>query len=148
MKKIAVLFIIMFSIISCKTDKSEQKLFYKAVNGEDIALLSLTVGENYFFGQYEVRYGGSSKDIGEVRGDIFGDTLKGKFKYLSYGGSYKIAPFVLLKHNEILKLGSGSISTYMNIPFYIPETLEFKDADFQFRKIDRKAFEKLVAIVR
>ena len=29
---------------------------------------------------------------------------------------------------------------------YIPETLEFKDADFQFRKIDRKAFEKLVAI--
>lgn len=146
MKKTALLFIVTFLIISCKADKSEQKLFYKAVNGEDMALLSLTVGQNYFFGHYEVRYGGSSKDIGEVRGNIFGDTLKGKFKYLSYGGSDKIAPFVLLKRNEILKLGSGSISVFMNIPFYTPETLEFKDTDFQFRKIDKKAYEKLGAI--
>lgn len=124
MKNIAILFISLL-IISCKTEKSEE-VFYKAVNGEDMALLSLTIGENYFFGQYEVRYGRSSKDIGEVRGNIFGDTLKGKFKYLSYGGSNKIAPFVLLKHNKVLKIGSGSISTYMNIPFYIPETLEFQ----------------------
>ncbi|WP_281638194.1 hypothetical protein [Flavobacterium marginilacus] len=142
MKNRVVLFIITFLIISCKKDKSEH-VFYKAVNGENIGLLSLTIGENYFFGQYELRYGRLGKDIGEVRGTIFGDTLKGKFRYLSYGGGNKIAPFVLLKHNKGLKLGSGTISTFMNIPFYIPETLEFKDTDFQFYRIDEKSAKKL-----
>lgn len=122
--------------MSCKTEKPEETYFYKAHDQENVALLSLTIGEKHFFGHYEVSYKGSRKDFGEVNGNVQGDTLKGRFSYRSYGGSDKIVPFVLLRKGEILKLGSGSVSSYLNIPYFLPETLTFKDTDFQFYRVD------------
>ncbi len=78
------------------------------------------------------------KDSGTVRGKYIGDTLIGDFVYKSYGGGIKREPFVLLKDKEKLKLGSGLISTYMTIPFYVKGTLEFKDSDFLFEPIEGK----------
>src|SRR5690606_14151145 len=116
----------------CTTNPS-QKVYYKATQNKTVALLSLTIYNNHFYGQYEVRYGTTGKDSGEVRGIILGDTLKGKYDYISYGGSKKWDPFVVLKQNGNLKLGSGAITSYMNIPYYIPESLVFKDSSFLFK---------------
>jgi hypothetical protein len=145
MKWITML-LILFALISCKPDKSPQTNFYKATEKENVALLTLTVVENSFYGHYEIRYGSSGKDFGEIRGTKVGDTLRGKFKYLSYGGNQKLEPFVLLKHGDILKLGSGVTATYMNIPYYVPKTLEFKDSSFQFHPINIKSAKDLNSI--
>jgi hypothetical protein len=130
-------------LIGCKSDKPKNFKFYQAVKGEDIALLKLTETENNFYGQFEIRYGGHGKDSGEVRGVKIGDTLKGKYDYRSYGGNKKWAPFVLLRKGKIFKLGNGVATTYMNIPFFIPETLEFDDSDFKFELIDSTSAKKL-----
>ncbi len=81
---------VFFMLFSCYKE-SPRKFFYKASKDGNIALLALTLDDNYFYGQYEVRYKDSSLESGEVRGSRIGDTLKGRFKYITYGGHEKIA---------------------------------------------------------
>lgn len=142
MKKVTIIFLV-FWFVGCKKEQPAKEYFYKAVSEENVGLLRFTIVEKRFFGHYEVHYGKSGKDVGEVEGSLYGDTLKGRFKYLSFGGSIKITPFLLLKQGEILKLGSGAMTSYMNIPYFVPETVEFKENDFQFHRIDQKSAEKL-----
>jgi hypothetical protein len=132
-----------FLIIFSCSKESPRKHFYKAAQDGTIALLALKIDDNYFYGKYEVRYKDSSIESGEVRGSIIGDTLKGRFKYITYGGHEKIAPFVLLQRGEVLKMGSGETWTYFNIPYYSSETIKFNDSSFQFHAIDRIATENL-----
>lgn len=142
MKKLTLILLV-FLMVSCKKDQVQQEYYYKAISGENVGLLKFTVVEKRFFGHYEVYYGKSGKDVGKIDGSIYGDTLKGKFKYLSFGGSNKIAPFLLLKRGKVLKLGTGAMTSYMNIPYFVPETVEFNDNEFQFYQIDKKSAEKL-----
>ncbi|WP_051929354.1 hypothetical protein [Flavobacterium sp. 83] len=141
--KSIIAIVTVFIFIGCQSDKPKNFKFYKALKGKDIALLRLMETENNFYGQFEIKYGGAGKDSGEVRGVKIGDTLKGKYDYRSYGGNKKWAPFVLLRRGEIFKWGNGVVTTYMNIPFIIPETLKFDDSDFQFELIDSTTAKKL-----
>jgi hypothetical protein len=142
-KKLVFLVIVAVFVLSCnKKENGSIRKFYKATKGEDTAYLSLLYTKYYFTGEYEIRYGNLGKDSGSVRGKFIGDTLKGDFCYRSYGGGIKRAPFVLLRNKEKLKLGSGLVSTYMTIPFYVKGTLEFKDSDFLFEQIDKNQYEK------
>lgn len=114
---------------------SEDKFHYRAINGKDTALLSITIYKDRFYGEYEMIYGKRGKDSGVVRGQLYGDTLKGEYRYLSYGGSKSIAPFALLKKDGKLRLGRGLKATYMGIPFYVKEVPIDYELGFVFESI-------------
>ncbi|MGA9637200.1 hypothetical protein [Flavobacterium sp.] len=101
-----------------------------------VSFLSLNEKENRFYGEFEIRHQGNAKEYGKIQGEKIGDTLKGRLDYISYGGSRKITPFLLLKKDKYFKLGTGLTATFMGIPYYIPETIQFKDSSFQFKPIN------------
>ncbi|RZK12672.1 MAG: hypothetical protein EOO46_02300 [Flavobacterium sp.] len=140
MTKTATLFFIssLLVLTSCKDAKSANKIYYQAINGKDTARLSVIYYEDRFFGQYERIYGKSGKDSGNVRGQLVGDTLKGEFKYLSFGGSKSIRPIVFLRKDNRLLLGKGLIATYMEIPFYVKEVPIDYNTGFVFEEINKQ----------
>jgi len=141
-KKLIFLIAVIFCLYSCnkKENNGTVRKFYKASQGDSIAYLSLVFTKNTFYGEYEIRYGQLGKDSGAVRGNRYRDTLKGDFCYRSYGGDIKRTPFVLLEKNPNLKLGTGIMSTYMTIPFYVKGSLKFKESNFLFEPIDKEQY--------
>lgn len=127
------LVIILFCIISCN-DAIERKAFYRAVKGKDTAFLNIATYEKRFYGSYEVYYGSSAmKDSGAVEGLISGDTLRGKFRYISYGGSKTISPIIFLRSKGKLFQGQGVVTSYMGIAYFMPEyPIEFNSKGFVF----------------
>lgn len=124
---------ILFCIISCNNTK-EKKDFYTAVKGKDTAFLNIATYEKRFYGSYEVYYGSSAmKDSGAVEGLISGDTLRGKFRYISYGGSKTIKPVIFLRSKDKLIQGEGVVTSYMGIAYFMPEyPIEFNTKGFVF----------------
>jgi hypothetical protein len=131
--------LLLVSIYGCNfREKKEKNTFYRAINGKDTAILSLSTYENRFWGQYEIRYGKMGKDSGEVRGEFIGDTLRGVYNYISYGGSLKQAPIALLKKNNKLLLGKGFVSSLMDMPIYVPEIpIDYTNSEFVFEEIKK-----------
>ncbi|RRJ89341.1 hypothetical protein EG240_11935 [Paenimyroides tangerinum] len=132
-----VLTLILF--ISCNKEQSEEK-FFKAIsfNNKDTAYLKLSEIDNQFNGKYLVIYSDKTSDLGNISGEIIGDTLKGRNKYVSRRKSEFIKPIAFLKENENLKQGTGMVSYYFQIPFYANGTIQFPDSLFQFIPIDEK----------
>ena len=134
-----VLIVFCAIIFSCgKSDEKRTLFSYRAINDKETALLRYTkLEDNRFFGQYEIIYGGSRKDSGEIRGIISGDTLKGSFYYSSYGGGVlKRYPVALLKRENKWLLGKGVISIYMGIPSYLKtEPIDYSDPKFIFEEV-------------
>lgn len=133
----------LFLLTACNADASKQQNFFTATEGKKTSLLVLVIKNNQFYGHCKVQYAESIIDSGEVRGVVIGDTLKGRFTYISYGGAQEVKPFLLLKKGDTLKLGSGSTYTYLKIPYYIPESIQFKKDDFQFLPIEETVFKRL-----
>jgi hypothetical protein len=134
-----LLFLIVIAIVSCnsKDEKSKyNQIVYQAVNEKDTATLSIHINDKRFYGHYEVLYHKIGKDSGDVRGDIKGDTLRGDFHFISNGGSWKRIPLALLKKEDKLLLGNGIITTYFNLPCFMPGTpIEYNNAKFVFEEI-------------
>ncbi|WP_140485971.1 hypothetical protein [Flavobacterium sp. GSA192] len=136
-------FCILFAVIvfSCADANKEGKQFhYRSINDKDTAFLNfIKLEDNRFFGQYEIRYGGVSKDSGEIRGIISGDTIKGSFYYQPYGGGVlKRYPIALLKRKNKLLLGKGVISVYMGIPSFLKgDTIDYSNPEFVFEEIKK-----------
>lgn len=125
--------------ISCNKAQTEEK-FYKSIssNNKDTAYIKLSEIDNQFIGKYLVIYSDKTFDLGNISGEIIGDTLKGRNKYISRRNSKFTKPFVLLKENNNLKLGTGMISYYSQIPFYANGTIQFPDSLFKFSLIESK----------
>lgn len=125
----AVIAIIFFCIFSCN-DVKEHHVLYLSVKGKDTAFLEITAHQKRFFGTYQVYYGSrSKKDSGAVEGEISGDTLRGKFRYISYGGSKTISPIIFLRSGDKLKQGRGVVASYMGISYFMPDSpIEFNDS--------------------
>lgn len=135
-KIVSFLFIIL--IASCqKKEIKEYRTFYRAVNGNDTAILSIGTNKKRFFGNYEIYYGSKAiKDSGNVDGLISGDTLRGKFKYRTYGGGVNIVPIIFLKQDDKIILGSGVAASFMNLVYFMPEyPIEFDNSQFVFKKV-------------
>ncbi len=134
-------FLIIIGIISCnsKDEKSKYKqIVYQAVNAKDTAILTVNINDKRFFGRYEVLYHKIGKDSGDVRGDIKGDTLRGDFHFISNGGSWKRIPLALLKKENKLFLGSGIITTYFNLPCFMPGIpIEYDNSKFVFEEVKK-----------
>jgi hypothetical protein len=130
---------LLLSIYGCDfREKKEKSTFYRAINGKDTAIISLSTYENRFWGQYEIRYGKMGKDSGEVRGEFIGDTLRGVYNYISFGGSLKQAPIALLKKNNKLLLGKGVVSSLMDMPIYVHEIpIDYDNSEFVFEEINK-----------
>lgn len=128
---------ILFSITSCN-DAKQKKAFYTAVKGKDTAFLNIATYEKRFYGSYEVYYGSRAmKDSGAVEGLISGDTLRGKFRYISYGGSKTISPVIFLRSKDKLIQGEGVIASYMGIAYFMPEyPIEFNSKGFVFDTVN------------
>lgn len=123
-------------IMSCN-DVKQKKAFYTAVKGKDTAFLSIATYEKRFYGSYEVYYGSKAmKDSGAVEGLISGDTLRGKFRYISYGGSKTISPIIFLRSKDKLLQGQGVVASYMGIAYFMPEyPIEFNTKGFVFHTV-------------
>ncbi|MFC0777030.1 hypothetical protein [Flavobacterium sp. HJSW_4] len=134
----AVIAVVLFCLFSCN-DVKQNRVFYTASKGRDTAFLEITEYEKRFFGTYEVYYGSRSmKDSGAVEGEISGDTLRGKFRYISYGGSKTISPIIFLRSGKKLLQGRGVVASYMGISYFMPDSpIEFNDS-FVFGPIPEK----------
>jgi hypothetical protein len=103
----------------CSGPKYDTK-YYQAVseNKQDTALLKLLISEEAFYGAYQIKYGGSTMDSGSVSGHVKGDTLIGKFNYLSRDNVKSTKPIALLQKNDKLQLGTGKVGTYLGLSVY------------------------------
>lgn len=127
-------------IASCGTpaaDINGEKVLYSAVDKTDTARLNIILTDKVFEGQYEISHDGVYKDSGDVNGVVKGDTLKGTFHYQSYGIKkwYRI-PIALLKKEEKLIMGTGSMQIYMNMTFFnkkIP--IDYQHPKFVFERV-------------
>jgi hypothetical protein len=135
------LFILLFLILaSCNSKEDKEKYnheFYRAVNNKDTAILDIYINNKRFFGRYEISHYRVGKDSGDVRGDMRGDTLRGDYHYITYGGAWKRIPLALLKKENKLHLGTGVIGTYFNLPCFVPGVpIEYENSQFVFEKIE------------
>lgn len=130
--------VVLLGTFSCK-DIEQKRVLYTAVKGTDSAFLEITTYEKRFYGNYEVNYGKRSrKDTGTVEGEIVGDTLRGKFRYLSYGGNKIIKPIIFLRQENKLKQGRGAVASYMGISYFMPDSYIDFDDSFVFDSIGIK----------
>lgn len=133
------------SIISCKKkDPEEYRTFYRAVNAKDTAILAIGTNKNRFFGHYQIYHGNRAiKDSGVVEGEIFGDTLRGKFKYRTYGGGVTTIPIIFLNRNDKLITGNGVPVTLFGLVHFSPKyPIDFKNPKFVFSKINKNDLDK------
>jgi len=137
-KSLLLLPVILITIGSCNSKDEKSKynhIVYRAVNNKDTAILAININDKRFYGRYEIFYNKIGKDSGDVRGDIKGDTLRGDFHFISNGGSWKRIPLALLKKEDKLYLGSGIITTYFNLPCFMPGTpIEYDHSKFVFEE--------------
>jgi hypothetical protein len=129
--------------LSCKdTNKIDNDMFtyYECTNDNGTAKLKFETTGNYWAGQYEIFYETQKvKDSGVIKGQIFGDTLKGTFNYLSYGGSWERKPVVFLRKKDSLITGSGIAIGYMSFVYFDPKVpLTFNNPDFILTKVKTK----------
>lgn len=129
--------------ISCHSNTVDYpSKHYLAISKRDTAYLKITKRENYFYGKYIVQYGNSAKDSGEIRGNILGDTLLGDYFYIpSSGAVKKRKPFALLQNGKTLRLGSGAVMSFMDIPYYAPDvSINYDSTNFVFNEIEQMDF--------
>lgn len=118
-------------------DRHATKTLYQAINNGDTATFKIKLTDKEFYGQYEINYHGAYKDSGDVTGIVKGDTLKGTYRFQHYGiEKWHTTPIALLKKDDQLIMGEGSLEIYMNIPYFkkhIP--INYKNPRFVFEKM-------------
>lgn len=132
-------------ILSCKKkDSGEYRTFYRAINEKDTAILAIGTNKERFFGNYQIYHGSRAiKDSGIVDGEISGDTLRGKFKYRTYGGGVTTIPVIFLKRNDKLITGNGVPVTLFGLVHFSPKyPIDFKNPKFVFSKINKTDLDK------
>lgn len=134
MKK-APLLLILFACISC-SKVSTETIYYKSIPNKknETASVKIIYHNNSFYGDFTIEYFDKTKESGTIQGTIYGDTLKGKFKYISRSNIENIKPIAFLKLKDELILGEGSVVTYMQIPYYLDGSITFNDSLQRFKK--------------
>jgi hypothetical protein len=141
MTKFFIPFALVLLLVSChsKEEKNQyNQVYYRAVHNKDTATLVIHRNDKRFYGRYEISYYQFGKDSGDVRGDIKGNTLTGDFHYISNGGSWKRTPLALLEKENKLFLGNGVVGTYMNLPCFMPGTIDYNKTKFVFEEVKKQ----------
>lgn len=130
------LLIVFLTIISCNKATSDLKIYNgRTADGKDSARLEIKLKKNNFYGHYKVYYHDKTMDSGTVTGSKIGDTLKGRFTYVSRHNARDQKPIALLQDGKNLKLGIGEILTGFNIPFYEDGSITFPDSLLYFNNV-------------
>lgn len=139
--KVPLLIIIVATLLSCTLHDDKNKLYYKAINNQDTAYLSINRLEHKFYGQLEIRYGGQGiKDSGTVSGLIKADSLRGNFNFAPYGGGqHQQKPIIFLKKDGKLILGKGATYSLFKIVYFRKDVpIDFSNPEFVFEEIKNK----------
>jgi hypothetical protein len=139
-----IIYLLLFLVcISCGP-KYDTK-YYKAVSldKQDTALLKLVTSNGGFYGDYQIKYKDRTTDNGAVVGNIMGDTLLGKYTYLSRSNARIIAPIAFLRTRKKLKLGTGTSGIYMGFHVYSRGSITFNDSLFQFEPVESEELKFL-----
>lgn len=136
------LFGIVLLLIGCNQKEKkviEKQVVYQAIStNKDTAVLSIVINKDRFYGQYEIKYGETTKDSGSIKGNIKKDVYLGEFYCRTYGGDLKRVPISLLKKDNKLILGKGVITTYLGLPCFAPDIpISYADAEFIFQEIKK-----------
>lgn len=128
---------LIFTLLACTHNNGDQdtaKTTYRAINKNDTAILKINLTDREFYGQFEINYHGSYKDSGEVTGIVKGDTLRGTYRFQHYGiETWHRIPIALLKKNDKLILGVGSMEIYMNMTYFKKNSpIDYKSPKFIF----------------
>jgi hypothetical protein len=139
-----IIYLLLFLVFISCGPKYDTK-YYKAIslNKQDTALLKLVISDGGFYGDYQIKYKDRTFDNGSIVGNIMGDTLLGKYTYLSRGNARVIDPIAFLKTSKKLKLGSGTSGTYMGFHVYSRGSITFNDSLFQFEPISSEELTSL-----
>jgi hypothetical protein len=138
MRKYSIMVCLLALTFGCKKrDIYTMPRHYIAINNNDTAHLRITEGKTEFYGSYEILYGRSGKDSGDIRGLILKDTFRGVHTYTPYGGGpKKSVPFIALKKDGQLLLGKGVPTSYMNVPYYAPSVpIDYSEPKFVFKEM-------------
>ncbi|MDW9382788.1 hypothetical protein [Chryseobacterium sp. JV558] len=132
------------TLVSCKNEKQDN--YYKSISKDkkDTAVLNVNIEKSSFYGKYQVKHHDNTKDSGTITGSIFGDTLKGRYTYISRHNIKTVDPIAFLVVGKDLKLGNGDPASYMSIPYYMDGTIYFNDSLLLFKPIKLKEFNDLI----
>lgn len=131
------------AFVSCKNERRND--YYKSISKDkkDTAVLKINIEKSSFFGKYQIKHHDNTKDSGTITGSIFGDTLKGRYTYISRHNIKTVEPIAFLNVGNKLKLGNGDPASYMSIPYYMDGTIYFNDSLLQFQPIKLKEYNRL-----
>ncbi|MCF2443531.1 hypothetical protein L0657_06140 [Dyadobacter sp. CY345] len=141
---IKTIYLLLFLVFTSCGPNYDTK-YYKTISldKQDTASLKLIISERGFYGNYQIKYKDRTIDDGTIVGNIMGDTLLGKYSYLSRGNARLVAPIAFLKVGEKLKLGTGIAGTYMGFHVYSRGSISFNDSLFQFKPIEYEEFTSI-----
>jgi len=108
------------------------------VDGRDTSKLRLVLYENSFYGKYTHTKGGIAPVVGEINGDIKGDTLIGDNLYTPYRWKEKKrVPIVLLKKGNTYVEGDGKKVEFMGVITFIEWTIKFDPPKRVYKRVER-----------
>jgi hypothetical protein len=132
--KVLSCFVFFLLVVGCRPEYETRCFEAVSMDKRDTATLKLmkSAKDGLFYGDYRITYNGKEKEEGGIRGQIFGDTLIGKFNFLSRENVKKAAPIAWLMRGEQLHLGHGTAGTYLGLSVYKYGSITFPDSLLRF----------------
>ena len=129
-----------FLFVACSEQSEKQLTETKLLSIQNRDTLNIKIIENKsekrFFGSYKLNKPGDEIVIGDIQGNIKGDSLIGDLYYTPFGWKdKKRKPFALLKQKNGYLLGHGTEQVYMGIPYYIPGTIRFDSTSMVLKTV-------------
>lgn len=134
---------------SCKKDTTEKVVVveepssvecYKAVYEKDTLDLKInTLKEGKISGTMEMRIFNLPKKVGELTGEVRGDTIFASYTFTQDANKDKTFknPMAFLKRGSELILGNGEIETTMGASYFVKgKPIDFDNVKYKFTAVD------------
>ena len=138
MIRFSIFLLILLAACNSDKDQNQNEKYYMHVDGRDTSKLRLVRYENRFYGKYTHTHGGVAPVVGEINGDIKGDTLIGDNHYRPYRWKEKKrVPIVLLKKGNTYIEGTGEMIDLMGVLTYYEWTIKFDPPKRIYKAVEK-----------